>query len=249
MTQVIGSEAVVKVCDTLESQTKEALEEMKLSHDQFSAVAVALEAENDVAKVQELREALQSVLNHETELNCHIEALSAFRNRYSCTTETTDFKELLQQLFEESRRSVPPSTSTCTDLKSFDRLVWNVHHQGQAMEGEEDEEVMVDPTQGTIFKNLKCPLSGKDIEELDDPVEDQLGFIYEKELIERSITRSRNQEIKCPQECTHHKIKLKDLKPAYGLKARVERENKRRKIAESQGLGGSKSDVKVDLCL
>eukprot|EP00854_Cymbomonas_tetramitiformis_P012646 gene12646-14950_t len=139
MTQVIGSEAVVKVCDALESQTKQALEEMKISHDQFSAVAIALEGENDAAKVQELRKALQSVLTHESELNCHIEALSAFRNRYSCTTEKTDFK--------------------------------NVHHQGQAMEGEEDEELLVDPTQGHVFKNPKCPLSGRDIEELDDPVE------------------------------------------------------------------------------
>ncbi|KAK3264957.1 hypothetical protein CYMTET_26326 [Cymbomonas tetramitiformis] len=249
MTQVIGSEAVVKVCDALESQTKQALEEMKISHDQFSAVAIALEGENDAAKVQELRKALQSVLTHESELNCHIEALSAFRNRYSCTTEKTDFKGLLQQLFEESRRSVPSSTSTCADLKSFDRMVWNVHHQGQAMEGEEDEELLVDPTQGHVFKNPKCPLSGRDIEELDDPVEDQQGFIYEKELIERMITRSRTNEVNCPQIGTTHTIKLKDLKPAYGLKARVERENKRRRIAETQGLGGSGNEVKVDLCL
>lgn len=54
----------------------------------------------------------------------------------------------------------------------------------QAMEGEEEEEIaMVGTTMGD-YRNLKCPLSGVDIHDLNDPVWDQEQIIYEREAIE-----------------------------------------------------------------
>jgi hypothetical protein len=55
------------------------------------------------------------------------------------------------------------------------------------MEGEEEEEVaMVGSTLGE-YRNNKCPLSGIDIIDLEDPVWDQMKVIYERSAIENYI--------------------------------------------------------------
>ena len=45
----------------------------------------------------------------------------------------------------------------------------NVHHSGQPMPGEEQEDIVMTGTQ-CILRNVNCPLSGKPVTELADPV-------------------------------------------------------------------------------
>lgn len=48
-------------------------------------------------------------------------------------------------------------------------LLQNVHHAGQPMPGEEQEEIVMTSTQSNLL-NVTCPLSGKPVTELADPV-------------------------------------------------------------------------------
>ncbi|KAG6514314.1 hypothetical protein ZIOFF_024664 [Zingiber officinale] len=45
----------------------------------------------------------------------------------------------------------------------------NVHHAGQPMPGEEQEDIVMTSTQNNLL-NMKCPLTGKPVTELQNPV-------------------------------------------------------------------------------
>ena len=51
----------------------------------------------------------------------------------------------------------------------FLNLPQSVHHAGQPMPGEEQEDIVMTSMDSNI-KNLKCPLTGKPITELTEPV-------------------------------------------------------------------------------
>ncbi|WRX28498.1 zinc finger protein [Theobroma cacao] len=73
----------------------------------------------------------------------------------------------------------------------------NVHHTGQPMPGEEQEDVVMTSTESNI-KNLKCPLTGKPITELTEPVRSlDCKHIYEKNAI-LDFIKSKRGNAKCP---------------------------------------------------
>ncbi|PPD74174.1 hypothetical protein GOBAR_DD28891 [Gossypium barbadense] len=74
----------------------------------------------------------------------------------------------------------------------------NVHHAGQPMPGEEQEDIIMTSTESSI-KNLKCPLTGKHITELTEPVRSMdCKHIYEKNAILIYI-KSHHNNAKCPE--------------------------------------------------
>mmetsp|Transcript_15676 Transcript_15676/g.49234 ORF Transcript_15676/g.49234 Transcript_15676/m.49234 type:complete len:110 (+) Transcript_15676:555-884(+) len=82
---------------------------------------------------------------------------------------------------------------------------------GEAMPGEDDELVDVG---GDSLKNTRCPLSGKEVGSLDEPVQDQKGIVYERKVIEHLISKAPNKKLKCPQVGTSHMVSLEDLEVA-----------------------------------
>ncbi|MBA0759139.1 hypothetical protein Gotri_022061 [Gossypium trilobum] len=76
--------------------------------------------------------------------------------------------------------------------------ILNVHHAGQPMPGEEQEDIIMTSTESSI-KNLKCPLTGKHITELTEPVRSMdCKHIYEKNAILIYI-KSHHNNAKCPE--------------------------------------------------
>jgi hypothetical protein len=45
-----------------------------------------------------------------------------------------------------------------------------VHHAGEAMAGDEDEDVLLGGTQAELAPNARCPLSFRNLLEIEDPV-------------------------------------------------------------------------------
>ena len=76
----------------------------------------------------------------------------------------------------------------------------------------EDEDLILDENATATVKNAKCPISAKRIEDIDDPVEDLMGFVYERVRIEEYIGRAASKE--CPVVGTSHRVSKKDLKPS-----------------------------------
>ncbi|KAL6529700.1 hypothetical protein OROGR_015323 [Orobanche gracilis] len=94
-------------------------------------------------------------------------------------------------------KSVTLGASGPFDYKSNGHKTRNVHHAGQPMPGEEQEDIVMTSTQ-SILRNVKCPLTGKPVTELDDPVRSlDCKHIYEKKPIMRHIT-SKSVQGSCP---------------------------------------------------
>ncbi|KAK9269728.1 hypothetical protein L1049_001506 [Liquidambar formosana] len=80
---------------------------------------------------------------------------------------------------------------------NYREAIWNVHHAGQPMPGEEQEDIVMTSTQCNVL-NITCPLSGKPLTELADPVRSvECKHIYEKKAILHYI-RSKNARAQCP---------------------------------------------------
>ncbi|KAG6525411.1 hypothetical protein ZIOFF_015367 [Zingiber officinale] len=69
--------------------------------------------------------------------------------------------------------------------------VRNVHHAGQPMPGEEQEDIVMTSTQNNLL-NTKCPLTGKPVTELQNPVRCMdCKHIYEKEPVIHYISTKK----------------------------------------------------------
>ncbi|RVW79372.1 E3 SUMO-protein ligase MMS21 [Vitis vinifera] len=73
----------------------------------------------------------------------------------------------------------------------------NVHHAGQPMPGDEQEDIVMTSTQCNLL-NITCPLSGRPVTELADPVRSvDCKHIYEKKAILHYI-KSKHGRAQCP---------------------------------------------------
>ncbi|XP_042425934.1 E3 SUMO-protein ligase MMS21-like [Zingiber officinale] len=74
----------------------------------------------------------------------------------------------------------------------------NVHHAGQPMPGEEQEDIVITSTQNNLL-NMKCPLTGKPVTELPNPVHCRMDckHIYEKEPVIHYIS-TKKPHPRCP---------------------------------------------------
>ncbi|KAK9152880.1 hypothetical protein Sjap_000360 [Stephania japonica] len=81
-------------------------------------------------------------------------------------------------------------------IEFLNTLSQNVHHAGQPMPGDEQEDILVTSTQTNLL-NIICPLSGKPITKLGDPVRNMdCKHIYEKMAVMHYIKAKKAQ--KCP---------------------------------------------------
>jgi hypothetical protein len=75
--------------------------------------------------------------------------------------------------------------------------------------------------------------------ELEDPVEDQMGFVYEKSAIVDAIRKANNprsrNKLTSPIAGTNHLIGMEDLKPSKAIK----REQKKARLAAAGGGGAA----------
>jgi hypothetical protein len=80
-----------------------------------------------------------------------------------------------------------------------------------------DDDIQMETTNTSSFKNSKCPLSLKDVMDLKDPVEDSHGFIYERQDLIRYMDQmraDRNGRYPCPQAASGATISMDEIKPA-----------------------------------
>eukprot|EP00882_Tetradesmus_deserticola_P014440 GHRQ01015356.1.p4 GENE.GHRQ01015356.1~~GHRQ01015356.1.p4 ORF type:complete len:146 (+),score=59.33 GHRQ01015356.1:1157-1594(+) len=80
---------------------------------------------------------------------------------------------------------------------------------------DDDEDLLV---VGGAEKNEKCPYTMKLLIDLEEPVEDHKGFVYEAAAITDNIKRSGIGHIECPVAGASHWIRLTDLKECRRVK-------------------------------
>uniref|UniRef100_A0A7N2MAX9 SP-RING-type domain-containing protein n=1 Tax=Quercus lobata TaxID=97700 RepID=A0A7N2MAX9_QUELO len=88
-----------------------------------------------------------------------------------------------------------PPVSQCCPFVNHAKVQKNVHHAGQPMPGEEQEDIVMTTTQSNLL-NVTCPLSGKPVTELAEPVRSvECKHVYEKKVVMVYIRSNARQ---CP---------------------------------------------------
>ncbi|MED6155285.1 hypothetical protein PIB30_003890 [Stylosanthes scabra] len=184
--------AVMKFCSDDQALITQIRDTMKI----MTKVAVEFEKYNVSDKVKELEDAVLE-LSDLSEYTVHLSsAVQTITNGYQPGEEMNDFHKLIEDEVLKLK-----GTSTTADPKNdpfvrqFKEAVWKVHHEGQPMPGEEQEDIVMTSTQSSIL-NMNCPLTGKPVTELQEPVRSvECKHIYEKRIILQYISKSSNQ---CP---------------------------------------------------
>ncbi|KAK7244233.1 hypothetical protein RIF29_39052 [Crotalaria pallida] len=159
-------------------------------------IAVELEKDGMSDKVKELEDAVLELASL-SELSVHFSsAVQAFANRYQPGEELTDFHKVFEDEIKQFKANPPSDPKKHSLVRQFKEAVWNVHHEGQPMPGEEQEDIVMTSTQSSIL-NKTCPLTGKPVTELQEPVRSmECKHIYEKKAMMKYI--QTKHQVQCP---------------------------------------------------
>ncbi|VFQ80057.1 unnamed protein product [Cuscuta campestris] len=181
------------VTGMLDSDNQSLIREMRKAMNLMKEVAVDLEKENMSDKVKELETGLVEMLETSNDCLHFSNAIQSIGNVYEPGPEPTDFKKLFDAEIRKSKKISPSQNHAL--LRQFREAVWNVHHAGQPMPGEEEDDIVMTSSACNLL-NVTCPLSGKPVTELVEPVRSrECKHIFEKAAIMRHIKNARGR---CP---------------------------------------------------
>ncbi|KAK9674469.1 hypothetical protein RND81_12G234700 [Saponaria officinalis] len=195
-----AGDAVTKIrtaANTLSTDNQPLLVEIRKTINTLQDVAVEMEKLNRTQEVKELEDAVLELLHANEECESFSSVMQSVGDNYQPGTELKDFKKVIDE--EKSKLQGASAANLQKDpfLRRFQEAVWNVHHAGQPMPGEEQEDIVMTTTQIGLL-NTVCPITGKSVTDLSEPVRSMdCKHVYEKEAILlhlRKNTKSNN----CP---------------------------------------------------
>ncbi|XP_050381694.1 LOW QUALITY PROTEIN: E3 SUMO-protein ligase MMS21-like [Argentina anserina] len=185
---------------TFYSDNQSLLGDIRKSFNVLKDVAVDLEKANQVDKVKELESAAVELLatcDHCMHLSSAMESVGENYEPPQEPSQLTDFEKLLKNEVAKEEAKSPSSTVNQSMLRQFREAVWNVHHAGQPMPGDDQEDFVMTSNDGNI-RNTTCPLSGKHVTELENSVRSvDCKHIYQRKEIMHYLHIKRGRE-RCP---------------------------------------------------
>ncbi|WIA36485.1 hypothetical protein OEZ86_007785 [Tetradesmus obliquus] len=184
------------------------LENIKTCKEAVLEAAALYVDEHDDEKLKKLRQQLLQLVEAQQQVQAHRTALQVVAGQYAPTLEKSNFEQMVQEAMDEAPRDAHPERDE--DVADFDNITGlSGAAAGNDEELDEDEELVV---VGGAEKNEKCPYTMKLLIDLQEPVEDHKGFVYEAAAIKDNIRRNHGR-IECPVAGASHWIQLSDLKP------------------------------------
>ncbi|XP_038897060.1 E3 SUMO-protein ligase MMS21 isoform X2 [Benincasa hispida] len=160
-------------------------------------IGVELERDNQSRMVKELENSVVELLSTYENCNNFSLAIQSVGNIYEPKEELTDFGKLLDDEVAKVSQDSSSNLMNHSIIRQFREAVWNVHHAGQPMPGEEKEDIVMTSTQCNLL-NVTCPLSGKPVIELTEPVRSaECKHVYEKAAIMQYL-KSKKSRAQCP---------------------------------------------------
>ncbi|VAH10565.1 unnamed protein product [Triticum turgidum subsp. durum] len=171
------SSAATKLANAADATSAEAqtlVLDMRKALSSMKSLAVEYERAGKPDKVKQLEDAVKKV-----------------PVAYQPSDQATDFRKLIEWEVEKVKGASRSSGHKDQLIRQFKQAVWEVHHAGQPMPGDEQEELVMTSTQNSIL-NMHCPLTLKPIIELENPVRCMdCRHIYDKDPIMSHIRRSK----------------------------------------------------------
>ncbi|KAF8409178.1 hypothetical protein HHK36_005252 [Tetracentron sinense] len=205
-----GAGRIRTAASTLSSDSQSLIAEIRKGLIMMKEIAVDLEKDNQSQMVKELEDAVVELLTASDDCTHFSSAVQSVGNGYHLGDEATDFKKLFEDEVEKLKATSSSVSQNHPLLRQFKQAIWcikilsvlitslqNVHHEGQPMPGEEQEDIVMTSTQSNLL-NITCPLSGKPVIELADPVRSMdCKHIYEKKAVLHYI-KSKSASSICP---------------------------------------------------
>ncbi|CAN8269312.1 unnamed protein product [Cochlearia groenlandica] len=180
----------------LVSDNNSTISDIRKAVTMMKNIAVQLEKDNQTDKVKDLENSVAELLELYGDCAHRSSAIQSVANGYTPVEELTDFKKLLDDEFTKLKATTSSVPQNDLLMRQFREAVWNVHHAGEPMPGDDEEDIVMTSTQCPIL-NMTCPVSGKPVTELADPVRSMdCKHVYEKAAIMHYIVNNRNA--KCP---------------------------------------------------
>jgi len=203
----------------------------------------------------DIRDKLEEAIKARQTQRARVEALRDLGNTYTAEADApVDFAKVV----EEGVMSKLATMARDTDgvLKDFDAAVKEQRAKANRGDDDDDDDLIITQAGnaggfllgGVSFPNEKCPMSGKRLEEVDEPVVDEKGYVYERAAIEAHVAKYGKPEggrggtgekaVECPVAGTSHFVKVSKLKPSREveklkrLKAKQGGEKRRRSDVE-----------------
>lgn len=182
--------------DVASSDAQALVAEIRKALGNMKSLAVDFERDGKSDKVQKLEEAVLEMVASYEDCVAMTEAIKAVPGVYQRSDQPTDFKKLIEAEVNKIKGASSASGQNHPLFRQFRESVWNVHHAGQPMPGEEEDEIFMSSTQMAIL-NVTCPLTGKPVIELENPVRCvDCRHIYEKEPVMHYIRTKKPPQ--CP---------------------------------------------------
>ncbi|KAH7423062.1 hypothetical protein KP509_12G037800 [Ceratopteris richardii] len=183
---------------TLEESNHSLHMELGSSAIMIKMLAEDLEKEGQKELVESLGVATKEIIELIEEFDFHNKALSSLKDEYTVRDEVTDFEVLLSEKTERLRAEshVPPEHHAL--YKQFQEAVWNVHHAGEPMPGQEKEDLIMYSSQFNVV-NTKCPITGKEVIDLENPVRSSdCMHIYDRDAVMNYVKQYKGKGRPCP---------------------------------------------------
>lgn len=181
----------------LYSDSQSLILEIRKSVTMMKDIAVHLERDERTQMVKDLEDGVVQLLAASDECMHLSEAIQSIGDELEPGPEPTNFKKKFDEEIAKSKARSSSHTQNQSLLRKFREAVWHVHHEGQPMPGDEQEDIVMTSTQCNLL-NVTCPLSGKPITELVEPVRSMdCKHIYDKKAIMQYM-KSKSTRGQCP---------------------------------------------------
>ncbi|TVU20301.1 hypothetical protein EJB05_36505 [Eragrostis curvula] len=158
-----------RAADEVSSETEGLVLEMRKAFGTMKSLAVDYERDGKSDKVEKLEKMVLEMLDSYEDCVALAQAVKAVPESYQPSDQATNFKGLIETEVSKIKEGSSASGQNHPLFRQFRESIWNVHHAGQPMPGEEQEDVVMTSTQ-TSIRNVNCPLTGKPVTELPNPV-------------------------------------------------------------------------------
>ncbi|KAL9232442.1 hypothetical protein vseg_007554 [Gypsophila vaccaria] len=182
---------------TLSTDNQPLLAEIRKSINNMQEIAVEMEKLNRTREVKELEDAVLELLHANEECKSFSSVMQSVGDSYEPDSQLKDFKKVIDNEKSKFKGSSAANLQKDPLLRRFREAVWNVHHAGQPMPGEEQEDIIMTTTQIGLL-NTVCPITGKSVTDLLEPVRSlDCKHVYEKKAILQHL-RHHTKSNKCP---------------------------------------------------
>ncbi|KAL5730535.1 hypothetical protein ACHQM5_003342 [Ranunculus cassubicifolius] len=191
-----GAGRINNAAATLYADSQTIIVEFRKLMTVMKEIGVDLEKENKNQMVKDLESGVIQLAEACDDCTYLSLAIDSVGNKYEPGEELTDFEKLFGEEIGKAKANSNSAPQNHPHVRQFKEAIWNVHHAGQPMPGDEQEDIVMTSTESNIL-NITCPLSGKPVVDIAEPVRSiDCKHIYEKEAVMHHM-KSKRQIQKC----------------------------------------------------